>query len=65
MRAHWPLVLFVCLPHSHSRALAPPSIANVFVIGEGKSPAVSLPKGKGISLTVLEERDAKKGKGKE
>jgi len=37
-------------------------IANVFVIGDGKSPAVSLPRGKGISLTVLEERDQKKQK---
>jgi small subunit ribosomal protein S4e len=41
-------------------------IANVFVIGEGKSPAVSLPKGKGLAHTVLEEREAsKKGKSKE
>lgn len=30
--------------------------ANVFVIGKGNKPAVSLPKGKGIKLTVLEER---------
>jgi len=37
-------------------------IANVFVIGDGKSPAVSLPRGKGIALSVLEERDSKKAK---
>jgi len=37
-------------------------VANVFILGEGKSPAVSLPRGKGISMTVLEERDAKKAK---
>jgi len=32
-------------------------IANVFVIGEGKSPAVSLPKTKGIQFSVIEERE--------
>jgi len=30
-------------------------LSNVFVIGEGNSPAISLPKGKGIKKTVLEE----------
>jgi ribosomal protein S4E len=30
---------------------------NVFVIGSGATPAVSLPKGKGIKLSILEERD--------
>jgi len=30
---------------------------NVFVIGSGEEPVVSLPKGKGIKLTILEERD--------
>jgi small subunit ribosomal protein S4e len=30
---------------------------NVFVIGEGKKSAVSLPKGKGLAYTVLEERN--------
>jgi len=34
-------------------------IANVFVIGEGANPAVSLPKGKGVKLSILEERAAK------
>jgi len=30
---------------------------NVFVIGQGNTPAVSLPKGNGIKLSILEERD--------
>lgn len=39
---------------------------NVFVIGEGNKPWISLPRGKGVKLTVLEQRDkeakdAKKG----
>ncbi len=35
-------------------------ITNIFVIGEGPKPWVSLPKGKGIKLTIAEERDAKR-----
>jgi len=31
-------------------------IQNVFVIGEGNKPAISLPKGKGIKQTILEEQ---------
>lgn len=30
---------------------------NVFVIGSGETPAISLPKGDGIKLSILEERD--------
>jgi len=30
---------------------------NVFIIGSGETPIVSLPKGKGIKLSILEERD--------
>lgn len=30
---------------------------NVFIIGTGENPAVSLPKGQGIKLSILEERD--------
>lgn len=30
---------------------------NVFIIGDGKKPSISIPKGKGIKLTNLEERD--------
>lgn len=35
---------------------------NVFVIGDGAKPAISLPKAKGVKLSVLEERDAKLAK---
>jgi len=34
-------------------------IANIFIIGKGKNPLISLPKEKGISLTLLEEKAAK------
>jgi len=37
---------------------------NVFVIGNPDAPAVSLPRGSGIKLTILEERDAKNKKQK-
>jgi small subunit ribosomal protein S4e len=36
-------------------------ISNVFVIGDGKTNAISLPKGEGIALTLIEERDEKRG----
>lgn len=32
-------------------------LANIFVVGSGKKAAVSLPKGKGIKLSIAEERD--------
>lgn len=32
---------------------------NIFVIGDAKKPLISLPKGKGIKLSLIEERDAK------
>jgi small subunit ribosomal protein S4e len=32
-------------------------LSHVFIIGEGDKPAVSLPKGKGIKISILEERD--------
>ena len=32
-------------------------LSNVFVIGKGNKPYVSLPKGKGIRLTIAEERE--------
>jgi len=34
-------------------------INNIFIIGKGKNPSISLPKEKGISLTPLEERQAR------
>ena len=36
------------------------SISNIFVIGEGTKAWVSLPKGKGIKLTIAEERDVRR-----
>ncbi|PRT56834.1 40S ribosomal protein S4 [Wickerhamiella sorbophila] len=35
-------------------------LSNVFVIGEGATPLISLPKGKGIKLTIAEERDKRR-----
>lgn len=32
---------------------------NVFIIGDGAKPAISLPKAKGVKLSVIEERDQK------
>ncbi|XP_007954963.1 LOW QUALITY PROTEIN: 40S ribosomal protein S4, Y-like [Orycteropus afer afer] len=32
-------------------------LSNIFVIGKGNKPWISLPKGKGIRLTIAEERD--------
>jgi len=32
-------------------------LAYIFVIGKGNKPYISLPKGKGIKLTIAEERD--------
>lgn len=37
-------------------------LANVFCIGEGKNPMISLPKRKGIAITLLEERDERLGR---
>jgi len=34
-------------------------LSNIFVIGDGKKPIMSLPKGQGIRLTLVEERDKK------
>ena len=36
-------------------------LSNVFVIGDGKTPAITLPKGEGLKLTLIEERDARLG----
>lgn len=38
-------------------------LGNVFVIGEGSTPMVSLPKRKGIKMSILEERAARPPKG--
>jgi len=37
-------------------------LENVFVIGSGSKPEISLPKGKGVKLSILEERDQGKQK---
>jgi small subunit ribosomal protein S4e len=36
-------------------------LSNCFVIGEGQKPMISLPKGKGIKLTIVEELEKKTG----
>jgi len=33
-------------------------ISNVFVLGQGENPLISIPKGRGIKLSIIEERDA-------
>lgn len=35
-------------------------LSNIFVIGEGSKPLVSLPKGKGVKLSIAEERDQRR-----
>jgi small subunit ribosomal protein S4e len=35
-------------------------ITNIFVIGEGNKPWISLPKGKGVKLSIAEERDLRR-----
>ncbi|KAJ7716156.1 40S ribosomal protein S4 [Mycena metata] len=35
-------------------------VTNIFVIGDGPKPWISLPKGKGTNLTISEERDLKR-----
>ncbi|KAF9182882.1 ERMES complex Ca(2+)-binding regulatory GTPase gem1 [Haplosporangium sp. Z 11] len=35
-------------------------VSNIFVIGEGNKPWVSLPKNKGVKLTIAEERDRRR-----
>ncbi|KAL2913229.1 40S ribosomal protein S4 [Polyrhizophydium stewartii] len=37
-------------------------ISNVFVIGQGNQPWISLPKGKGVKLSIAEERDRRREK---
>jgi small subunit ribosomal protein S4e len=34
-------------------------LSNIFVIGQGKKPLIKLPKGDGIKLTLIAERNAK------
>jgi small subunit ribosomal protein S4e len=37
-------------------------LQNVFVIGKGDKPLISLPKGKGVRLTILQEQSKIYGK---
>merc|ERR1712099_152200 len=37
-------------------------LQNVFVIGKGTSPWISLPKGNGVKLSIIEDRNAKMAK---
>jgi len=37
-------------------------LGNVFVIGQGQKPWISLPKGKGVKLTISEERDNRRAR---
>ena len=34
-------------------------VSNIFIIGDGKTPAISLPKGEGLKFTLIETRDAR------
>lgn len=36
-------------------------LGNIFIVGDGKEPAISIPKGEGIKYTLLEERDRRMG----
>jgi len=36
-------------------------LSNIIVIGDGKTPAISIPKGEGIRLSLIQERDARLG----
>ena len=37
-------------------------LANVFIIGEGAEPMVSLPKGNGVKLSIIEEKKMRESK---
>jgi small subunit ribosomal protein S4e len=43
-----------------NKLMFPCSVTNIFVIGEGIKPWISLPKGKGTKLTISEERDVRR-----
>ena len=36
-------------------------LSNILVIGDGKTPAISIPKGQGIRLSLIQERDLRLG----
>ena len=37
-------------------------LSNVFIIGEGAEPMVSLPKGNGVKLSIIEEKKMRESK---
>ena len=37
-------------------------LGNIFIIGEGKKPLISLPKNKGLAYTLIEERDMREAR---
>jgi small subunit ribosomal protein S4e len=39
-------------------------VSNVFVIGSGNEPQITLPKGRGIKKTIIEERDEAEAAGR-
>lgn len=47
-------------PHRQVLTVLPLRISNIFVIGEGAKAQVSLPKGKGVKLSIAEERDQRR-----
>jgi small subunit ribosomal protein S4e len=47
----------IITPRDHTFATR---LSNVFIIGSGSKPWVSLPKGKGVKLTISEERDRRR-----
>ena len=44
----------------HHNPLLTHRLSNIFVIGEGAKAQVSLPKGKGVKLSIAEERDQRR-----
>jgi len=63
-RIHWTGHSPLGEPFSHVRdfkfSISIDSVTNIFVIGEGIKPWISLPKGKGTKLTISEERDVRR-----
>jgi hypothetical protein len=55
-----PLGESLCSPPFYLISNPTLSLSNIFVIGEGSKPWVSLPKGKGVKLSIAEERDQRR-----
>jgi len=37
-------------------------LSNIIVIGDAKEPTISIPKGEGIKMSLMEEREARQGR---